>query len=67
MKTYTITEDALQAVIDMLYTWNSTCIVHTDTHDIRIESPDGTNHYVDVSDLIGNIANDTAITLETLI
>lgn len=65
MKTYTITQDTLDAIIDMLYSWCNTCIVDIDK--LEISSTEDTYYFNDVSDMIGNIANNTAITLETLI
>ena len=65
MKTYTINEDAIQAIISVLYSWNSTCIVRVE--QLKIESPDGDLYFTDINDLITNICENTSITLETLI
>lgn len=65
MKQYTINENTLQAIIDVLYSWDSTCIVRVE--QLKIESPDGNMYFSDINDLITNICENTSITLETLI
>ena len=65
MKQYTINEDAIQSIISVLYSWDSTCIVRLE--QLKIESPDGNVYFSDINDLISNICENTTITLETLI
>ena len=65
MKTYKINENTLQSIINVLYSWDSTCIVRVE--QLKIESPDGNMYFSDINELITNICENTSITLETLI